>query len=160
LNVTKYNFVAALIALVAIGLLASCEKAASLAGRQNCRQQLRSLWSAVTLYRQDHTNQWPETLESLDRKMVGRLLACPGVKTNSDPGGQSDYIYVDWSKPPHDPKPTAGQYPLLYDRHTGNHEGHGINVLMVDGSVMWDSNAQWLKKFDVVHPNAKLPIPD
>jgi len=131
-----------------------------MAERQNCKQQLRSLWSAITLYRQDHTNQWPKTLELLDKQMVGRLLACPGVKTNSGPGGQSDYIYVDWSKPPHDPDATAAKYPLMYDCRMRNHHGYGINVLMTDGSVMWDSNAQWLKKFDAVHPNAKLPIPE
>jgi prepilin-type processing-associated H-X9-DG protein len=158
---TKRNLLAvALISLAAIGVLSSCRKPASLAEQQNCKQQLRSLWSAITLYRHDHSNQWPANLESLDKDMVGRLLTCPGVKTNSGAGSQSDYFYVDWSKLPHGADVASGKYPLMYDRRTSNHDGRGINVLMVDGSVEWDSGAAWLKKFAAEHPNAKLPMPE
>lgn len=158
---TKRNLLAiVLISLAVIGVLSSCRKPASLADQQNCKQQLRSLWSAIELYRHDHSNQWPPNLESLDKDMVGRLLTCPGVKTNSGPGGQSDYLYLDWSKLLDGPGTSPGKWPLMYDRRMSNHDGRGVNVLMVDGSVEWDSNAEWLKKFAAEHPNAKLPMPE
>lgn len=158
---TKLNLLAvALINMAAIGALSSCRKPASLSEQINCKQQLRSLWSAIALYRHDHSNQWPSNLEVLTKDMVGRLLTCPGVKTNSGAVSRSDYFYVDWSKLPHGADATPYKYPLMYDRDTSNHDGRGINVLMVDGSVEWDSGASWLKKFAADHPNTKLPMPE
>lgn len=158
MSITRKIVAGALTALAALGLLSSCRKLSSLVKQQNCKQQLRSLWSAIALYRHDHANQWPPTPDSLDKDMVGRLLKCPGVKANSA-ASQSDYFYVDWSKLQLAPNAFSGKYPLMYDRHTSNHGGRGINVLMVDGSVEWDSNAERLKKFVAEHPDAKLPIP-
>lgn len=159
MNTDRNLLAVALISLAAIGVLSSCRKPTSLAEQLNCKQQLRSVWSAIALYRHDHSNQWPPNLKSLDKDMVGRLLTCPGVKANSGIG-QSDYFYVDWSKLPHGQDATSGKYPLMYDRRTSNHDGRGINVLMLDGSVEWDSNAEWLKKFAAEHPSAKLPMPE
>jgi prepilin-type processing-associated H-X9-DG protein len=160
MSITRNVFAGALTAFAALGLLSTCRKPSSLADQQNCKQQLRSVWSAVALYRYDHTNQWPSTLESLDKDMVGRLLKCPGAKANSAAVSQSDYFYVDWSKIRLDPNAPSGKYPLMYDRHASNHEGRGINVLMVDGSVEWDSNGDWLRKFAADHPDAKVPMPE
>ena len=156
--------IVALTAIVAIGLLASCAKPSSLADRQNCKQQLRSLWSAIALYRSDHNNQWPPNLQSLDKDILDHLLTCPGANAGAvqvtNVVGESDYFYVDWAKLPQEPGTVSGKYPLIYDRRLANHDGQGINVLMVDGSVEWDSNAEWLKKFKVEHPDAKLSMPE
>lgn len=166
-NVIKYrNILAvALVTLAAIGLLASCQKASSLADRQNCKQQLRSLWSAIALYRSDHSNQWPPNLESLDKDILDHLLTCPGAARTSAPQvtnvvGQSDYFYIDWSKLPQEPSAASDKYPLIYDRRLSNHGGQGINILMVNAAVEWDANIEWLKKFAAEHPNAKLPMPE
>lgn len=150
----------ALITLAGVGVLSSCRKPASLVEQQNCKQQLRSLWSAVALYRHDHGNQWPSNLDSLDQDMVGRLLTCPGVRAKSGTGSQNDYLYVDWSKLSQSADAASGKYPLMYDRRMSNHDGRGINVLLMDGTVEWDPNAERLKKFAADHPNANLPMPE
>lgn len=48
----------------------------------------------------------------------------------------------------------------MYDRHLSNHNGKGINILMVDGTVKWDPKAEWLKKFISDHKDLNLPTPD
>lgn len=75
-------------------------------------------------------------------------------------GDSGDYFFVDWSKQPEAIEKLPGKRPLTYDRRLSNHDGRGINILMADGSVEWDSNAEWLKKFAAEHPNAKLPMPE
>ncbi len=75
-------------------------------------------------------------------------------------GDSGNYFFLDWSKLPDGPGTSPGKYPLMYDRRTSNHDGRGINILMVGGTVEWDSNAEWLRKFAAEHPNAKLPMPE
>lgn len=73
---------------------------------------------------------------------------------------KGEYFFVDWSKLSDGPSTSSGKLPLMYDRRMSNHAGRGINILMVDGTVEWDSNAEWLKKFVAEHPHAKLPMPE
>ena len=75
-------------------------------------------------------------------------------------GDSKDYFFVDWSKQPVPLEKLPGKVPRMYDRRMGNHDGRGINILMADGSIEWDSNAEWLKKFAAEHPDAKLPMPE
>jgi len=139
----------------------SCGEIQSSVEARNCKQQLRSLWAVLALYRQEHNGQLPPSLENLDTNLVGRLLACPGGKLNPTTRSnyQAGYYYVDWTK--HQPQPNfgAGKYPLIYDRFMLNHDGKGVNVLMMDGSVMWDADAEWLKKFASENTNVTLSIP-
>ena len=144
----------ALVSLAVVCILSFYRYVPSLLNRQNCKQQLRSLWAVIALYRQEHENQWPANLKSLDQELVARLLRCPGVKTRSPLDFQNDYIYIDWSKQAHSADMSFEKYPLMYDRTMDNHSGSGINVLMVDGTVEWDNNAEWLKKFAAEHPVA------
>lgn len=83
-----------------------------------------------------------------------------GGKAGLGTGDNINYFFVDWSKLPDEPGTSRGKYPLIYDRRLSNHDGRGINILMVDGSIVWDSNVDWLKKFAAEHPNAKLPVPE
>jgi len=148
-------------ALIVIGLLTLsvfCPKPSSIVKRQNCKQQLRSLGCVIVQYRQDHTNQWPATVESLDSSITS-LLTCPGVPKNSSSAKLTDYVYVNWSVIPHSKNADFDKYPLMYDRSVSNHYGGGINVLTVGGVVEWDANAEKLKKFADAHPEAKLVIP-
>ena len=149
-----------MISVITITLMSSCQKAASLVEQRNCRQQLRSVWAGIALYRHDHGEHWPPNLESLDQEAVGRLLTCPGVKVkvSSHTTGKYDYIFLDWSKLTHGPDTAPSNYPLMYDRRMSNHDGRGINILMVDGSVKWDSHAEWLKRFAADHPDFIIPI--
>ncbi|HOX60211.1 MAG TPA: hypothetical protein PLC99_25320 [Verrucomicrobiota bacterium] len=75
-------------------------------------------------------------------------------------GDNKDYYFVDWSKQPEPLEKLPSKRPLMYDRRMNNHDGRGINILMVDGSIEWDSNAKWLKRFAAEHWDAKLPMPE
>jgi hypothetical protein len=149
----------ALIVLTALGHLCGCRRPSALVEQRNCKQQLRSLWAEIALYRHDHSNQWPPKLDSLDSNVVGRLLRCPGAKRNST-FSQEDYLYIDWSSVGSAPNTPSGKYPLMYDRRTSNHDGCGINILMVDGTIEWDANVVWLRKFASEHPGTRLQMPE
>ena len=162
MNITRKYFTVAFVAIAVIGIMASCGKLVESVKRRNCKQQLSSVWVAIALYRQNHTNQYPPNLERLNREMGGHLpLACPGAETNLLQSIQDriiDYYYIDWSEL--SGVANVSTYPQIYDRRLSNHEGRGINILMVNGSVKWDSNAEWLKRFSAEHPNTKVPIPE
>lgn len=162
MNIARKTFTTVFVIIVATGIVVSCGKLTESVKQRNCKQQLRSVWVAIELYRQNHTNQFPPNLEGLNREMGGHLpLACPGAETNllqSIKDGKIDYFYVDWSEL--SSATNVATYPLIYDRRLANHEGRGINILTVDGSAKWDSNAEWLKKFAAEHPDAKLPMPE
>lgn len=70
------------------------------------------------------------------------------------------YISVDWSKRPEYFEQLSCERPLVYDRYMSNHVWRGINILMTDGTIKWDANAEWLKKFKAEHPDANLPMPE
>src|SRR3990172_8864324 len=120
---------------------------------RNCEHQLRSLGAFFLAYPTENNGQLPSDLESLDKvdkELIIRILVCPG--TGHAPGGFTnmnswvDYTFVDWSAIL-GTNAVPNDYPIVYDRRMSNHNGRGINILMVDGTVEWDSNAKWLKKF-------------
>src|SRR5689334_14962924 len=90
--------------LLAASLL-SCSKPTFLTDRQNCAHQLRSIGAEIALYRYDHSNQFPMRIEQIET--VRSIIACPGAKRGrKQPGlipGQMDYVYLDWSRLPHQP---------------------------------------------------------
>ena len=104
----------------------------------------------------------PHNFEALFEAIISsNVLVCPssghrpGSFTNAS--FWADYILIDWSKilatnaVPND-------YPLVYDRYLDNHRG-GINILRVDGYVLWDTKGDWLKKFAAKNPDYRLDIP-
>ena len=97
-----------------------------------------------------------------------RSYICPGVDgawarqrlTNSwdSIDDWSDYAYVYysnllWSSA------VENKYPLMYDKRLANHAGNGINILLTDGHVIWDKDANWLKTFASEHPEFTIPLP-
>jgi len=139
--------------------------------RADCAGGLRCISLAVMQYQMDHNSAYPPTLGTLfDRYLPDdAIFACPGASKGRE-GGRMDYLYIDWSeraqkeswswkKEPYLPK-----YPRIYDRRLSNHGKipgwRGINILMVDDSVMWDKDARWLKEFARTHPKAEIPIPE
>jgi hypothetical protein len=36
----------------------------------------------------------------------------------------------------------------------------GINIVRVDGTLMWDADAAWLRKSAADHPGAEIPMPE
>jgi len=155
----KFTIVVLLMIIIMIALFSFWEPT-FLLNQRNCRQQLRSLWCIIMFYQDDNGKRWPPDIYCLTNYTEARLLFCPGVGTNFNFNKRTDYFYIDWSKLPHKNDPDFAKYPLMYDRNISNHNNRGINILMVDGTVKWDSNAKWLKKFASEHQDLCLPLPE
>jgi len=135
---------------------------APIADRVVCRNQLRSIGCGIRLYREAHDGSYPSNLEDFENGLLKPLLHCPGSRSQTQTIGESphenDYVYVHWPQLlPDMAKTLPGGYPLVYDARLSNHNGKGINILLVDGSVIWDEGARWLTRFAVEHPEIILP---
>src|SRR4051812_25552269 len=116
--------------------------------RSQCQRSLRALENAVKAFPDDHGGQHPATLDEAlsnigfgDVERTARMVRCPGTASlliGTDIRSRTGYYYVDWSKwfGPTNAVPTS--YPLIYDRFLSNHEGKGINLVLVDGTILWD----------------------
>lgn len=127
-----------------------------------CAQTLRCCWSACKLYNQSgEIPSFPPSLqEAVNKINEPSLLVCPnaeylGVHIN----GESDYIYVNWSLANVEQNADMAKFPLIYDSKLANHDGKGINIIMIDESTMWDENADWLRSFSFQHPAYNLQLP-
>jgi hypothetical protein len=91
-----------------------------------------------------------------------RPYLCPAVQTPADPNraGSFGYRYVDWSARQFAGiKDVPGEYPLVYDNALSNHVYRGVYVLKVDGSIMWDAGAEWIREFSSRHPEYHIVVP-
>ncbi len=136
--------------------------APSITERYRCRHQLGSIGCAIRLYRQTHSGLYPSNLEDIDNGLLKPLLHCPGstlqTQTIGESPYESDYVYVHWPQLlPDSAKTLPGDYPIVYDARLSNHNGKGINILLVDGSVIWDQRARWLTHLAAQHHGIILP---
>ncbi|MDD2708407.1 MAG: hypothetical protein PHV34_10385 [Verrucomicrobiae bacterium] len=145
-------------AMAALILLASCGNDPVAANRRNCQRQLKQVWQAIECHREKHGGQYPASLDAIRQEMPGWTAACPGRDGKSDSGG--DYFYLNWSELAGKDGKVRDHDPLLYDRRLAHHGGKGICVLRVDGSVRWDKDARWLKRFARERPSLKIPLPE
>jgi hypothetical protein len=102
------------------------------AERRRCMAALRRVRSALTGYATDHGDGFPARLDDL---VPGYLedaadLACPGTGKR--------YAYVSGLRATDAPASI-----VVYELPEG-HEG-GLNVLNIDGSVMWRRNVAWVE---------------
>jgi prepilin-type processing-associated H-X9-DG protein len=135
---------------------------APIADRVVCRNQLSCLGFVIRFYRDTHSGSYPSKLEDIEKGLLNGLLHCPGPPSQTQTIGKSphenDYVYVYWPQLLSDSAKTLpGGYPIVYDAKLSNHNGKGINILLVDGSVIWDERARWLTHFAVEHPEIILP---
>jgi len=88
---------------------------------------------------------------------------CPGSKRrwgrNELLRGETDYIYVNWSRWFTNYCEVPPDFPLVYDRTLSNHHNQGIYLLKVGGEIIWDPGANWLKQFAEQHPEYALIVP-
>jgi len=149
------------------------------ARRLDCLSALRSIGTAIALYRQDCSGELPPDLAALAAGSYlssAWMLVCP---RGSRPAGSwtdvaewADYTYVHW---PSATDGHANSYPLVYDRRMSNHVGKGINVLLVEqtvhpaspsmpgshhGQLFWDEGAKWLQGFAKEHPGLVVLMPE
>lgn len=136
--------------------------------RSQCQRNLRSLKTAVEEYPYDNDGQRPITLDEAlsnigfgDAEKSSRMLRCPGIKNETvrgtDVASRTGYCYIDWSKWFGRTNVVPNTFPLLYDRALQNHEGKGVNVVLVDGTIFWDAEGCWLRDFAAKHPEYQLP---
>jgi hypothetical protein len=105
------------------------------------------------------TKKWP--IGQRNARMRLSLVLCPGSQTPIDLERVTpDYAYVNWSaKLFAHVVDVPGEYPLVYDRTLSNHSGRGVFVLRVNGSVIWDPGAEWVRGFSGRHPEYHVLIP-
>ncbi len=128
-----------------------------------CGRNLKALRISVEQYRDDHDGNFPpslrEALTNIDAGNIN-LLQCPATSQKSLSATNASealgFFYIDWPK--RGVKEPPGNFPLIYDAQLQNHR-IGINVVCVDGTLIWDSDAKLLKAFAGKHPEANLPIP-
>jgi prepilin-type processing-associated H-X9-DG protein len=117
----------------------------------------------LDIYRHDHGGSYPPNLEDIDNGITLKgILHCPGSPSQPQTIGESphrsDYVYVYWPQLlPDRAKTLPGGYPIVYDAKLSNHKGKGVNILLVDGSVIWDERARWLTHFAAEHPEVIVP---
>ena len=139
--------------------------------RYDCPMHLTDLWS-LTLTFAEGNDHFPEDLTFITKKthmsrekMRLRLspVLCPASKApinlNEKTGETPDYAYVNWSSRFPHLKDVPEDYPLAYDRTLANHGGRGIFIVMVNGRIIWDADAQWIRNFSTLHPEYLILIP-
>lgn len=120
-----------LIGFLAPGAMKMREKAR----RSKCQNNLKQIYYAISAYRDDHSERYPDSLDALYDKYVDDLevFKCPSSASPvpSAPGG-GDYDYHSGLSP-------AGRStePLVEDK-SGNHPD-GVNILRVGGQVDFQS---------------------
>ena len=130
-----------------------------------CAKSLKTLNLAFVEYRNAHNGCPPISIEEIDKEWDGAimpLMMCPGGRNQSEGAPARDkgidYIYVNWvQKEGVVSNNIPGEYPMVYDRCKSNHAGKGVNVLLANGRVIWDNNAQWLTSFASNHSLINLP---
>ena len=154
------------------------------AGELQCRKKLTSIFVAtLKMYRNDHDQNYPDSLailaewfmnpiydsekkelsqdEELQHKASLIFGKCPCSKTHMGPFSSidrwGDYVYVAWTNNGRD---AHADYPLAYERSVSHHFRRGVNVILVDGTVFWDSNASFIRQFVEQHPSLGLCIPN
>jgi hypothetical protein len=123
----------AVVALPVIGFLAALlvpalQQAQELTNRTVCMSNLRSINSAIILYKAEN---WPADLQTLPAAYVGspKLFVCPCVRGDRRPVGRTyDYFYFP-------PKSDAAPRTIIACDFGGNHRDGSRNVLRAAGSV-------------------------
>lgn len=126
-------------------------------GERECAGNLTNLYVVINLYRSKNQGSWPKDMRQALLSAGGTDIfeQCPAVGKK----GQIDYTYINWSNQTKGPDFDKVGYPMIYDCRLGNHGGRGINILMTDGTIIWDPGAGWLQRFAENHPADKIPIP-
>ena len=121
---------------ILVGFLApGAMKLREKARRSKCQNNLKQIFYAISAYRDDHSEQYPESLDALYDKYVDDLqvFKCPS-SANPVPaaplGGDFEY-HVGLS-------PASRSTEALVQDKSGNHPD-GVNILRVGGQVDFES---------------------
>ena len=122
------------VALMVAILLPTLGSARGLARRAVCQSNLYNVAMAVQVYMNSNDDLAPADLQSVvdGGFLPGQLLECPSEGTR----GNVDYFYFRL------PADAPGNSLMVCDLK-GNHGGEGRNVLLLDATVKWLSEAEF-----------------
>ena len=125
---------------ILIGFLApGAMKLREKARRSKCQNNLKQLFYAISAYRDDHNEQYPESLDKITEDYIDDLevFKCPSSASPvpAAPSGD-DYEYHSGLSPA-----SRSTEPLAEDKD-GNHP-HGVNILRVGGQVDFQSDGEF-----------------
>lgn len=119
--------------LIPMVLLPSLNRARELAKRAMCGGNLSATGKFMSLYAAEYQDKLPPDLETLVTKnyLSPDALKCPSAKR-----ARPHYFYFA----PKDGN-FAPAYTLVACDFRDNHKGEGRNILLLNGNVMWESEA-------------------
>ena len=123
-----------LVGLIAPGAMKLREKAR----RSKCQNNLKQIFYAISAYRDDHNEQYPDSLDALYDAYIDDLQAfkCPSSPHPVPPAPMGgDYDYKSGLSPA-----SRSTEPLAEDKD-GNHPD-GVNVLRVGGQIEFQSDGE------------------
>ena len=125
---------------ILIGFLApGAMKLREKARRSKCQNNLKQIYYAISAYRDDHNEQYPESLEVLHDEYIDDLAVfkCPSSSSPvpSAPSG-GDYEYHTGLSP------ASRSTEALAEDKDGNHPD-GVNVLRAGGQVDFQSDGEF-----------------
>jgi hypothetical protein len=109
------------------------------ARRAKCQNNMKQIYYAISNYRDDHSEQYPASLDELDETYIDDLAVfkCPS-SANPAPSSPSggDYEYHAGLSPA-----ARSTEPLVEDKD-GNHPD-GVNILRVGGQVDFQTDGEF-----------------
>ncbi|MBI4597159.1 MAG: type II secretion system protein [Candidatus Omnitrophica bacterium] len=124
---------------ILIGFLAPATMKIREKGRRaKCQNNLKQIFYAISAYRDDHNEQFPDSLDQLHDQYIDDLAVfkCPSSKNAvpASPGG-GDYEYTSGLSP------ASKSTEALAKDKDGNHPD-GVNILYVGGQVGFESHGK------------------